>query len=813
MTGDVGTRKYGGFLSYSKKDRKSAARLHRTLEAFRFPKGALGARVDPRTRRLGKFFRDDDEMGAASNLGAALRGALEDSDSLIVICSPNAAKSAWVNEEIAHFKLIRRADRIFAVIVDGVPHAGDAVAEEQRAKECFPPALRFEVDSAGAVTDRREEPLAVDLRKESFARVRARLAAGLAGISFDDLWRRDRRRANRRTAGWVSVSVAILILAAGGIWWTTTQVTSARQQASSAQQEVADTRTQLDSESLARAQAETKTTEVQQAADDLTEQKRIDTLIGIGQSNIVRAESYFAQRLVDDYEFATDTTLATEENARWSAAAVAYAIALDTGADSARPLLDRLGYVRMPQLEGKKQTFVTRDGNWLISDTSTVISIPSGARRKLDAGTRLLAVKDNRFFVSLATTAKTEHRATLVNIVTGATTTVKLAGDAKDSVFAAFSSRGDQVALVRGAQFVLLRTSDGAQLSETSRTVPESAKGAAAEVTGVFFTLDGRRIVVKDGRGFWTFAVAGQAWSGPFQIEPGATVDVAPVLGPRLLSITEIPDSRHREQATLWNLEAERAEKILLPDECPPTSDSCGPVMSEQGLFASPLPGEPNNGRMVVSSDGRYFVENLRGRKGVRIHDLSTGARNEVLFSNCGPPNADTEEGDCDISAMVMLSDQPRILAISYDLSARMIDLSSARVTSRLEHKGELVGPFLPSVDGRRVIGIEVTEAGPSRLAVWDQLSGKALSRSGTIMSDEPRIQIDDFARTVVEGATVWRSLAPAGETVEQALARVCGMQGKAGLQLRGDARARFPEAPSDDVCKWPLPQASGQPL
>ena len=82
-------------------------------------------------------------MGAASNLGAALRGALEDSDSLIVICSPNAAKSAWVNEEIAHFKLIRRADRIFAVIVDGVPHAGDAVAEEQRAKECFPPALRF----------------------------------------------------------------------------------------------------------------------------------------------------------------------------------------------------------------------------------------------------------------------------------------------------------------------------------------------------------------------------------------------------------------------------------------------------------------------------------------------------------------------------------------------------------------------------------------------------------------------------------------------------------------------------------------------
>ena len=39
---------------------------------------------------MGRFFGDDDEMGTA-DVGEALRGALADSESLIVSCSPNAA--------------------------------------------------------------------------------------------------------------------------------------------------------------------------------------------------------------------------------------------------------------------------------------------------------------------------------------------------------------------------------------------------------------------------------------------------------------------------------------------------------------------------------------------------------------------------------------------------------------------------------------------------------------------------------------------------------------------------------------------------
>lgn len=181
-------KRYRAFLSYSQRDKSVAKRLHRALESYRVPNGLAVAGLEAKSRRIGRIFRDDEEMSAASDLGAALRGAIDDSDALIVVCSPHAAQSPWVNEEVAHFKKSGRADRIFAVIVDGEPNT--AYPDQQ----CFPPALRFEVDASGAVTDRPSEPLGLDLRRESFARLRARLVTGLLGIPFDDLWKRDERR-------------------------------------------------------------------------------------------------------------------------------------------------------------------------------------------------------------------------------------------------------------------------------------------------------------------------------------------------------------------------------------------------------------------------------------------------------------------------------------------------------------------------------------------------------------------------------------------------------------------------------------------
>src|SRR6266545_8003847 len=97
--------------------------LHRRLEAYRIPRDARPATAAaiPSTRRLRPVFRDDDELAASANLGGRLREALDRSRYLIVVASPAAAASRWVNAEVRHFLDAGRADDILVVVVDGEP--------------------------------------------------------------------------------------------------------------------------------------------------------------------------------------------------------------------------------------------------------------------------------------------------------------------------------------------------------------------------------------------------------------------------------------------------------------------------------------------------------------------------------------------------------------------------------------------------------------------------------------------------------------------------------------------------------------------
>ena len=51
------------------------------------------------------FFRDRDEFTAGHTLKEQTLASLEASDALIVLCSPAAARSHYVNEEVRLFKL------------------------------------------------------------------------------------------------------------------------------------------------------------------------------------------------------------------------------------------------------------------------------------------------------------------------------------------------------------------------------------------------------------------------------------------------------------------------------------------------------------------------------------------------------------------------------------------------------------------------------------------------------------------------------------------------------------------------------------
>ena len=139
----------------------------------------------------------------------------------IVICSPRAARSKWVNEEILAFKRLGREDRIFCLIVDGEPNASDVAGQEEQ--ECFPPALRFRLDSAGNLGQHRTEPIAADARegKDGKNHAKLKLLAGLLGVGFDALRRREQQRRNRQmfyvAAASLSGMIVTSVLAAAAL--------------------------------------------------------------------------------------------------------------------------------------------------------------------------------------------------------------------------------------------------------------------------------------------------------------------------------------------------------------------------------------------------------------------------------------------------------------------------------------------------------------------------------------------------------------------------------------------------------------------
>src|ERR1700728_3761938 len=148
--------KYRAFLSYSHRDAAWAKWLHKALETYSIDKDLIGRETaqGPIPKTLRPVFRDREDFSAGHSLTEQTAAALEASQSLVVICSPNAARSEYVNEEIRRFKALGRAAYVIPVIVDGIP--GDPQ------NECFPAAVRFKIGADGHLTNEPEAPIAAD---------------------------------------------------------------------------------------------------------------------------------------------------------------------------------------------------------------------------------------------------------------------------------------------------------------------------------------------------------------------------------------------------------------------------------------------------------------------------------------------------------------------------------------------------------------------------------------------------------------------------------------------------------------------------
>lgn len=218
--------KYDAFISYrhSELDSFVAETLHRQLESFKLPKGVVRNKTrhmkqseteqtESVKTRIQRVFRDKEELPLVTNLADPITEALQNSEYLIVICSPRLPESMWCRKEIETFIQMHDREHVLAVLVEGEPDTS------------FPEELLYreveEKQPNGSVVKIKipVEPLAADVRGATRGEIRRkiksellRLAAPMFDCNYDDLKQRHKERRTRKilmTA--ISISAVCLV--------------------------------------------------------------------------------------------------------------------------------------------------------------------------------------------------------------------------------------------------------------------------------------------------------------------------------------------------------------------------------------------------------------------------------------------------------------------------------------------------------------------------------------------------------------------------------------------------------------------------
>lgn len=203
--------RYDAFISYShsEPDAFVAGKLHTMLEHYKVPKKIQEISGKKKIERV---FRDREELPLSANLAMGICEALENSEYLIVICSPRSVKSEWVQREIETFLLTHTKDKVLTLLAEGEPEVAfpDSL--------CYEEKILHRPDGKAETVRERIEPMAADVRgadhreiekklKEEFLRI----LAPMLGCTYDELKQRHRDYMFRRVIAGVSAAAVLAV--------------------------------------------------------------------------------------------------------------------------------------------------------------------------------------------------------------------------------------------------------------------------------------------------------------------------------------------------------------------------------------------------------------------------------------------------------------------------------------------------------------------------------------------------------------------------------------------------------------------------
>lgn len=188
---------YAVFISYchEEKSMEAAEQIQRMIEGYKIPKSLRPDKGEKGQKRLGKVFRDREELSSSGDMEAHIKEALDHSTFLIVLLCPDTPGSVWVSREVELFLKSHSRDQVLTVVVEGDP------------KETLPELLRKdEKEGQDGMRLQPVEGLAADIRgadkKERRKKLKTeiyRLLAPMLGCGYDDLRQRQREYQLKKT--------------------------------------------------------------------------------------------------------------------------------------------------------------------------------------------------------------------------------------------------------------------------------------------------------------------------------------------------------------------------------------------------------------------------------------------------------------------------------------------------------------------------------------------------------------------------------------------------------------------------------------
>ena len=201
---------YDAFLSYNSNDKAVAAALQAVVQRLGKPWYR---------RRALRIFRDGTSLSATPGLWPSIEQALNQSRFLILLASPQAGASPWVNKEVTYWLEHKSIDTLLIAVTDGELAWDNALGDFRwRDAMPLPPVLtgRFPVEPKWV--DLRPYRVGADARDSRFIELGADFAAAIHGTPKEDLLSQEVRQQRRALTLASSAAASLLVLVALAGW-------------------------------------------------------------------------------------------------------------------------------------------------------------------------------------------------------------------------------------------------------------------------------------------------------------------------------------------------------------------------------------------------------------------------------------------------------------------------------------------------------------------------------------------------------------------------------------------------------------------